>query len=102
MKKMLISIQPFCSIAEFYDVVAKGLGHFDTSELHYDCTKINVAENIQDNFYEYYAELAKEKDNTLSDNDIKTGTTMLLAIYGPKVDKALKKNEVEIFDGFIC
>lgn len=27
--------------------------------------------------------------------------TVLLAIKGPKVDKALKPNEIEVFDGFV-
>jgi hypothetical protein len=100
--KMLISIQPFGGLTEFYDTVAKGLGHFDTSELHYDCTKINVAENIQDKFYEYYTALVRETEPMSSENDIKIGITMLLAMSGPKVDSNLKANEVEIFDGFIC
>lgn len=101
-KKMLISIEPPCGITEFYEAVAKGIGHFNTSKLHYDCTKINIAENIQDKFYEYYAQQARETDPTVSENDIKTGITMLLIKSGPKVDKTLKANEVEIFDGFIC
>lgn len=100
-KKMLISIEPFCGLSDFYDTVAKGFGHFNTSKLHYDCTKINISENIQDKFYEYYAQQARETDPTLSDNDIRTGITMLLVNSGPKVDKTLKANEVEIFDGFI-
>lgn len=101
-KRMLISIEPFCGLSDFYDTVAKGIGHFNTSKLHYDCTKINIAENIQDKFYEYYAQQARETDPTLSENDIKTGITMLLVNSGPKVDKALNANEVEVFDGFIC
>lgn len=73
----------------------------NTSELKYDCRKINIAENIQDNFYEYYTKYAKETQPELTDNDIKTGITMLLLMSGPKVDNALKANEVEIFDDFI-
>lgn len=74
----------------------------DPRELKYDCRKINIAENIQDNFYVYYDNLARETDPTLSENDIKTGITMLLIMSGPKVDNTLKANEVEVFDGFIC
>lgn len=100
--KMLISVQPPCGIVDFYDVVAKGLGKFGTREFKYDCTKINVAENIQDGFYEYYTQVARETDPTLSESDIRTSITMLLAMSGPKVDSTLKANEVEVFDGFIC
>lgn len=101
--KILISPDKYNGLAEFYDTVATEMGCDDVSEInYYDCTKINVAENIQDGFYEYYANLAREKDPTVSENDIKTGITMLLVNSGPKVDKTLKANEVEIFDGFIC
>ena len=99
MNKILISIPP-CSLVEFYNAVATEMGCTDTRELHYDCTKINIAANIQEDFYEYYAKVARETDPTLSESDIRVGTTMLLAMSGPKVDKSLKANEVEIFDGF--
>jgi hypothetical protein len=97
-----LSVQKPMSLMEFYEAVATEMGYTDTSEIKYDCTKINIAENIQDGFYDHYAQTAKETDPTLSVNDIKTGITMLLAMSGPKADTALKANEVEIFDGFIC
>lgn len=100
-KRMLISIQPPCDLVSFYDVVAKGLGYFDTRERKYDCTKINIAENIQDDFFKYYTQAARETDPTLSENDIRASIAMLLMCSGPKVDPTLKANEVEIFDGFI-
>ena len=90
------------SLVELYETIAKEMGHADTAELHYDCRKVNIAFNIQENLYDYYYNNAKETDETLSDNDIKIGTTMLLLLSGPKVDDALKANEVEIFEGFIC
>lgn len=99
--KILISIPP-CGLTEFYNAVAREIGYSNTSELQYDCRKINIAENIQDGFYQHYAELAKETKPIPSENDIRVGITMLLAMSGPKVDKALKANEVEIFNGFIC
>jgi hypothetical protein len=90
-----------CDLTEFYDAVATEMGYADTSELQYDCTKINIADNIQDGFYQYYTQKAKENNATADDNDIQTAITMLLIVSGPKVDYALKANEVEIFDGFI-
>ena len=100
--KILISSYEPCGIAELYNAVAREIGYADTSELYYDCTKINIAENIQDGFYECYARHARETNPNLNESDIRIGTTMLLAMSGPKVDKALKANEVEVFDGFIC
>ena len=99
--KMLISFKP-CSLVEFYDAIAREMGYEHTSDLQYDCTKVNIAPNIQDNFYTYYTRLAMETEPQLSDNDIKVCITMTLAMSGPKVDDTLKANEVEIFEGFIC
>lgn len=97
---------PPCNIVELYDAAAKEMGYEDTSELQYNCAKINVAANIQDGFYEYYTNIIKEsaiRENNIyiSDHDIKVGITVHLAISGPKVDITLKANEVEVFDGFI-
>lgn len=86
-------------LIECYNTVATQMGYADTSELNYDCRCINVAENIQDGFYEYYRTLAVEN---ATENEVNTGITMLLAMNGPKVDKNLKANEVEVFDGFIA
>lgn len=95
--KIMISNTP-CSLTEFYDAVATEMGYTDTSELHYDCREINIAANIQDAFYAYY----RETNPGIPANEVNVQVTMLLACSGPKVDSALKANEVEIFDGFIC
>ena len=99
--KILISNAP-CGLTEFYDEVAREMGYDDPSELHYNCTKINVAENIQNNFYEYYLALIRENDIYSHENEARADITLLLVMSGPKVDQTLKTNEVEVFDGFIC
>ena len=83
-----------CGILEFYDIVGKQLG-YDTSKVSYSCMKINVAQNIQDKFYEYYREIHKDVA------DIDTQVAMIICFAGPTVDKSLQDDEVEIFDGFI-
>ena len=90
------------SIIELYETAATQMGHLNTSELEFDCRKINIAKNIQDGFYKYYTELVKETDPNMSETSIQTEITMLLAIGGPKVDAELADYEVEIFDGFVC
>ena len=90
-----------CSLTEFYNRVAREIGYISVDNLIYDCRHINISSEIQGNFFEYYKELAKEKDPHISDNEVQTGTCMLLAMAGPKVDVNLKENEVEIFDNFI-
>lgn len=99
--KISVSLAP-CGIATLFDAVAKAMGIKPTINTQYDCRKINVAPNIQDNFYEFYSSNAKVINPTTSETDIRVGITMLLAMSGPKVDTALKANEVEVFDGFIC
>lgn len=98
--KLLIS-ETKCSLTEFYDKAAREIGFISVDNLVYDCRHINISKEIQDNFFEYYKELAKEKDPYISDNDIQISTTMLLAMAGPKVDVNLKENEIEVFDDFI-
>lgn len=100
--KVLISNYKPCGIAELYEAAAKEMGYSDTSGIKFDCTKINVAENIQDGFYEYYLKLIKENDIYAHENEARVDITLLLVMSGPKVDNTLKVNEAEIFDGFIC
>ena len=99
--KCVVEDKPY-GIVELYDAVARQIGHTDTSALHYDCTKINIAENIQDGMYEYYLTLIREKDIYSHENEARADITLVLAMSGPKVDTSLKANEVEVFDGFIC
>ena len=100
--KILISNYKPCDITELYEAAAKEMGYTDTSEIKFDCTKINVAENIQDGFYDYYLALIRENDIYSHENEARADITMLLVMSGPKVDSDLKANEVEIFEGFIC
>lgn len=89
-------------LMELYDAVATQMGCADTSGLKYDCTRITIAKNIQDGFYEYYAAVARESNPDVTTQEISVATTMLLAMKGPKVADNLNTNEVEVFDGFIC
>lgn len=100
--KILISNDAPMHLTQFYETVARQMNCSVKSETNYDCRKINVAENIQDRFYEYYTALARETEPAPSENDIKIDITMLLVMSGPKVDPTLEANEVEVFDGFIC
>ena len=88
------------SIVELYDTIATEMGCLPTNKHEYDCRKVNIAKNIQDGIYDKYLELGKEQK--LSEQDVRVGVTMLLAISGPKVDEDLADDEVEVFDGFIC
>lgn len=84
-------------LIEFYDTVAAMLGCTDVSKANYNCTKINVAPNIQQGFFDYY----KELNSHMSAREVNMVVAMMLLGRGPKEDTALKANEVEVFDGFL-
>lgn len=77
------------SLATFYGNVAKEFGV--TTPDMYDCTKINVAVNIYDQWYEQWA-----KETNIPDYELSTH----LLMCGPKVDGGLQDDEVEILPGF--
>lgn len=87
---------------ECFEAIAKVMGHTITSETQFDCRNVNVAANIQDGFYQHYTDLILSKDETETVDSARVDVTMLLAIYGPKVDGTLADDEVEVFDGFLC
>ena len=90
-----------CDLVKFYDRGAKTMGYSKVNNLKYDCRKINIAPNIQENFFARYKEIILAKQPVMSESDINANITILLAMSGPKVDASLKANEVEVFDGFI-
>ncbi len=94
--KIKMEVKPY-DLNDFYNEVATKLGCTDTSKANYNCTKLNISSEIQQGFYDYY----KSINPNLNEEEITMDVTVLLAIKGPKVDKALKPNEIEVFDGFI-
>jgi hypothetical protein len=75
---------------KFYDFIGERLlADINNPNIRYDCTKINIADNVQRQFYHG---MNKEESASL---------TMVLCMAGPKVDYALKDNIIEVFDGFI-
>lgn len=90
------------TLIELYDTIAREMGIGSGIGRNYDCRRVNVAYNIQENIYACYREMALKHDPKANETDIRVGTTMLLAMSGPKVDQELNANEVEVFEGFIC
>ena len=78
-----------CGIQGFYDNVAIALGK-DSSNLVYECTKINVSTRVQELIFAFY-ESAWAQNFEMG---------MWWCCFGPKVDENLEAFEVEIFDGF--
>ena len=92
---------PPCTITEFFNAVAREMGYEDTSELKYDCTKIEISRNIQDKFFECYATMSRETNSKLLKHEITADINLLLSQFGPKVNPNFKRNEIKVFDGFI-
>lgn len=81
-------------LTPFYETVASEAGYEVKQEDMFDCTKINVAVNVQDNIIAAY----HENDDSLE----RSSVISVLLMAGPKVDTGLPDNTVEIFDGYIC
>lgn len=75
-------------IITFYTWLRQSMGIGD--EYNVDCTKIHIAENIQDTWVDYAA-------NSGIDN---VSINMTLLNYAPRVDEHLNDNEICIYDGF--
>ena len=90
------------TIEQLYAVIAREMG-FDAEDkgVFFNCTKVNISKNIQDNIYEAYRiqhpDVFQQQPAAAEQQ-----VTILLAQSGPKVSKELPDDTVEVFDGFIC
>lgn len=73
--------------AAFYNFIADIL---DKKDCNMDCTKIDVADNISESWFNYV------KENGIDEE----GYLMLVLDRGPKTDSKLGHNEICIHDGF--
>ena len=89
-----------CALTECYENIAIKAGYTPTQRTLYDCRRVCVSEHIQNAWYDFYCERAKEKDPFLSDGEIMRSITMLLLMNGAKVQPDLADNEVSIESGF--
>lgn len=78
------------TIGNFYDQIAIAQKLPITYDVRYDCRKVNVAKNIQENIFDYYKKLGTSASDM----------GMLWICYGPKVNEDLKQDEVELEEGW--
>ena len=86
------------SITDLYDFVATTLG-YDKEKAHYDCTKVEVSDDIADLVEEKYRQVGQEKG--LGEYDIKMSFGMDWCCSGPKVDEKLDNGTIVVYEGFI-
>lgn len=88
------------TLLPFYIYVAECMGYEGAEIESYDCTKIWVAENVQDAIMEAY----REEFPTVYAKypiDVDQEIMSILAICGPKVNEKLSDNQVKVEAGFI-
>lgn len=85
------------SITTLYDCVALALGYHPSAVAHYDCRKIKVSSDIEDNIHSWYK---SSFENELGD-DWKQKFGMEWVCFGPKLDESLPANTVEVEEGFL-
>lgn len=81
----------FCSISKLYANIATKSGIDDNTVATYDCTELEVSEEVFNLVRAYYME---------SEGSSAEDVGMMWLIFGPKVNNKLKDYEVEVFDGF--
>lgn len=83
-------IQKHTTIPNLYDNIAMKLGLPLADDVRYDCTKICVANNIQEEIFAYYEKMGKSKQDI----------AMMWLCYGPKAIDELEDDEVEVEEGW--
>lgn len=86
------------TITDLYDFVATTLG-YDKEKVRYDCTKIEVSNDIADLVEEKYRQVGQEKG--LSEDSIRMSFGMDWCCNGPKVNEKLDNGTIVVHDGFI-
>ena len=84
-----------------YENIARKTGYTVTENTQYDCCKLDIADNIQDEWIRYYHDRTKAEHPDLSENDINQNIMALLLNCGAKVSPMLSDNEVLIYPGFL-
>lgn len=79
------------SISQVYQNAADRLGITVADDEVFDCTKITVSKEIQEEIFQYYKEHNYDAENI----------GMLWVCVGPKTDDNLGEYEMEVSDGWI-
>lgn len=89
------------TVFQLYMTVGTRLGYqSDSDHVYFDCCKLNIAQNIQNNIFAAY-----RKENAAafgaSPEEFNRCVAGLLLRSGPKVNDALPDNAVEVMPGFV-
>lgn len=87
-------------MAKAYENFAKKTGYDVTENTMFNCTKIEVSKEIDDYFWKYYRDKAKNENPNLTEDEIKTSIAMLMLMHGAKRNENLDSWTVDIQDEF--
>ncbi len=88
-------------MAKAYENFAKKGGLNVTDKSTFRCTRIEVSKEIDDYFWKYYKDKAKENNPNLDDDEIKTSIAFLMLQNGAKRNEELKPWQVAMEDDFV-
>lgn len=86
------------TITDLYDFVATTLG-YDKEIARYDCSKIEVSNDIADLVEEKYRQAGQEKG--VSESCIRMSFGMDWCCSGPRVNEKLDNGTIVVYEGFI-
>ena len=96
MHKMTLTRSDFAEgLVSTYENIARKDGYTT-----YDCRKLDVADNIQEAWIDFYQNRTKTEHPHLSESEITQNIMALLLNCGAKVSPLLSDNEVLIHPGF--
>lgn len=75
-------------------------GYNVTDKTMFRCTKIEVSKEVDDYFWKYYRDQAKENKPSLSDEDIESSIAMMMLFNGAKRNDNLPKWTVDVQNEF--
>ena len=102
MHKLTLSATDFQDgLVPTYENIARKTGYTVTDKTQFDCRKLDVAGNIQDEWIRYYHDRTQAEHPNLSEYDINQNIMSLLLNCGAKVSPMLSDNEVLIYPGFL-
>ena len=81
-----------------YENWARRTGYDVTDKTVLDCRKVEISKEIDEYFWKYYREKAKEKNKKIEIKEDELA--MFMFCYGAKVNKKLKSWTVKISEGF--
>lgn len=87
-------------MSKAYENWAKRAGYNVTDKTVFDCRMVEVSKEIDDYFWKYYRDQAREKNKNIAEDEITRTLAMTMLCYGAKRNENLKKWTVKLSKEF--